>query len=64
MTRIESIGAHLRLISNRGKAKDISESREYFFEEPDFNEMFNRERKRSKRSMKPLILMCFDTQFF
>ena len=60
MTRIESIGAHLRLISNRGKAKDISESREYFFEEPDFNEMFNRERKRSKRSMKPLILMCFD----
>jgi hypothetical protein len=60
MKRIESISAHLRLVSNRGKAKDVSEGNEYFFDEPDFNEMLNLERKRSKRSMKPLILMCFD----
>jgi len=60
MERIESISAYLRLVSNRGKAKDVSEGNEYFFAEPDFREMLNRERKRSKRSMKPLILMCLD----
>jgi hypothetical protein len=60
MTPIESIGAYLRLASNRGKAKDVSEGNEYFFDEPVFKEMLIREMKRSQRSMKPLILMCFD----
>jgi hypothetical protein len=58
--RIESKSAHLILASNREKVKDVPEGNEYFFDEPDFNEMFNLERKRSKRSMKPLILMCLD----
>ena len=60
MTPIESIGAYLRLASNRGKTKDVSEGNEYFFDEPVFKEMLIREMKRSQRSMKPLILMCFD----
>lgn len=60
MMLIESISTHLRLVSNRAKAKDASEGNEYFFDEPVFKEMFIREMKRSKRSMKPLILMCFD----
>ena len=60
MMLIGSINAHLRLVSNRGKARDVSKGNEYFFDEPDFNEMLNRERKRSKRSKKPLILMCLD----
>ena len=58
--QIGSIGAYLRLASNRGKAKDVSEGNEYFFDEPVFKEMLNREMKRSQRSMKPLMLMCFD----
>jgi hypothetical protein len=60
MKRIESINSHLRLVSNHEKAKDVSEGNEYFFDEPGFNEMFNLERKRSTRSMKPLMLMCLD----
>jgi len=60
MMQIGSIGAYLRLASNRGKAKDVSEGNEYFFDEPVFKEMLNREIKRSQRSMKPLMLMCFD----
>ena len=60
MTPIESIGAYLRLASHRGKAKGISAGNEYFFDEPVFKEMLNHEMKRSQRSMKPLMLMCFD----
>ena len=60
MMQIGSIGAYLRLASNRGKTKDVSEGNEYFFDEPVFKEMLNREMKRSQRSMKPLMLMCFD----
>jgi len=60
MMQIGSIGAYLRLASNRGKAKDVSEGNEYFFDEPVFKEMLNREMKRSQRSMKPLMLMCID----
>jgi hypothetical protein len=60
MKLIESINSHLRLVSNHDKAKHVSEGNEYFFDEPDFNETFNRERKRSRRSKKTLILMCLD----
>ena len=58
--QIESKGTYLRLASSRGKAMDVSEGNEYFFDEPVFKEMLNREMKRSQRSMKPLMLMCFD----
>jgi hypothetical protein len=60
MKRIESISPYFRLISNRREATGISEGNEYYFDEPDFIKILNRERKRSQRSMKPLMLMCFD----
>jgi hypothetical protein len=60
MKQTENTGVSLRLASSRGKAKDKSESSAYFFDEPDFIEMFNLEKKRSQRSMKPLILMRLD----
>jgi hypothetical protein len=53
-------GAKLRLVSDRGKVKGVSEGNEYFFDEPDFREMLNLERKRSRRSKKSLLLMCLD----
>ena len=56
----KSKDVRLRLVSRSGKAQDTSAGSEYFFDEPDFNEMLNLERKRSQRSMKPLILMCLD----
>jgi hypothetical protein len=58
MVRIESKSDNLRLVSSRGT--DAPEGSEYFFDEAVFNEMLNRERKRSQRSMKPLILMLLD----
>jgi len=60
MERIEGKSVNLRLVSNRGKAKGATKGNEYFFDEPDFKEMLNLERKRSQRSRKPLILMCLD----
>jgi hypothetical protein len=51
---------HLRLVSDRRSASGVFGVDEYFFDEPDFNEIFNREKKRSLRSMKPLMLMCLD----
>ena len=50
----------MRLVSDRGKVKGVSEGNEYFFDEPDFREMLNLERKRSQRSKKSLLLMCLD----
>ena len=60
MKRVESKDVNLRLVSSSGKAQDTSGGSEYFFDERDFNEMLNLERKRSQRSMKSLILMCLD----
>lgn len=60
MRRVERKGVNLRLDTSSGNAKDTSEGSEYFFDEPDFNEMLNLERKRSQRSMKLLILMRLD----
>jgi hypothetical protein len=60
MMQIKSIGTYLRLASNRGTAKAVSEGNECFFDEPDFEEMLKREMKRSQRSKKLLILMCLD----
>ncbi len=56
----ERKAVNIRLVSNRGNAKGISHSNNYFFNESDFKEMLNLERKRSQRSRKPLILMCLD----
>jgi hypothetical protein len=57
---IEGKSVNLRLVSNRGKARGVTEGNEYFFDEPDFKEILNLERKRSQRSKKPLLLMCLD----
>jgi len=50
----------LRLVFDRGKVNGVSEGNEYFFNEPDFIEMLNLERKRSQRSKKSQLLMCLD----
>ena len=51
---------YLRLVSNRGRAKIASSGSEDFYEEPYFKEMLNLEKKRSQRSMRPLMLMRID----
>jgi hypothetical protein len=60
MKQIEGKSVKLRLVSNRRKAKGVSEGNQYFFDESDFNAMLNLEKKRTQRSRKPLILMCLD----
>jgi hypothetical protein len=60
MKQIESKDANLWLAYSSGKAKNTTESREYFFDEGDFKEMLNLERKLSQRSMRPLILLRLD----
>ena len=50
----------MRLVFDRGKVNGVSEGNEYFFNEPDFKEMLNLERKRSQRSKKSQLLMCLD----
>ena len=52
--------SHLRLVSNRSRATAAHGFSDHFFDETDFNEILERERKRSQRSLKPLILMCLD----
>lgn len=60
MNLLDKKGAHLRLVSNREMAKDVFGESEVFYDESDFNEMLNLEKKRSQRSMRPLMLMRFD----
>jgi hypothetical protein len=60
MNLLENKGVDLRLVSNRGKAKDVFGESEDFYEESHFNEMLNLEKKRSQRSMRPLMLMRLD----
>ncbi len=50
----------MRLISNRGKTRSVSENNKYFFDVHDFREILALERRRSQRSRKPLMLMCLD----
>jgi hypothetical protein len=50
----------MRLVSDRGKVQGLAVCNRHFFNEPDFKEVLNLERKRSQRSRKPLILMCLD----
>jgi hypothetical protein len=60
MNLLENKGVYLRLVSNRGQAKDVFGGREDFYEESHFNEMLILEKKRSQRSMRPLMLMRLD----
>lgn len=57
MNLLENKGVYLQLVSNRGKAKNVFRGNEDFYEESHFNEMLNLEKKRSQRSMRPLMLM-------
>jgi hypothetical protein len=60
MNRMKDGGAYLRLASNRGKSKNASCGGGDFYEESHFNELLNLEKKRSRRSMRPLMLMQLD----
>jgi hypothetical protein len=60
MTRTESRADHVRLVPNREMTKGVSGGSAYFFDEADFNEMLSLERKRSQRSLRPLMLMRLD----
>jgi hypothetical protein len=60
MTLHESKAAVLRLVSNRNGAKIISEGNDSFYDEFHFNRMFDLERKRTKLSRRPFILMLIN----
>ena len=60
MSLLENKGAYLRLVANRGTEKKVFRGSEDFYEESHFNEMLNLEKKRSQRSMRPLMLMRLD----
>jgi hypothetical protein len=60
MNLIENRDVYLRLVSNRGNGKNVFRGSEDFYEESHFNEMLNLEKKRSQRSMRPLMLMRID----
>ena len=60
MNLLEDNDGYLRLVSKRGTAKNVLLGKEDFYEEPQFNEMLKLEKKRSQRSMRPLMLMRFD----
>jgi len=60
MNLIGSKDDSIRLVSNRGNVKNIFRGSEDFYGESHFNEMLNLEKKRSRRSMRPLMLMRLD----
>jgi hypothetical protein len=60
MNLLENKGAYLRLVSNRGKAMNVFRGSQDFYEESHFNEMLTLEKKRSRRSRRPLMLMRLD----
>jgi hypothetical protein len=53
-------GAYLRLVSDRGRAKNVSGGVGDFYEESHFNEMVDLEKKRSQRSGRPLMMIRLD----
>jgi hypothetical protein len=55
-----SSGIRLRTAFFRGKARNHPGDEASFFNERDFIDTLTLERKRSRRSMKPPILMCMD----
>jgi hypothetical protein len=60
MTLHESKAAIVRLVSNRNGAKIISEGSGSFYDEFHFNRMFDLEKKRTKLSRRPFILMLIN----
>ena len=60
MKHRESKDVNRRLTYKSGTTKGITDNSEYFVDELEFTEMLNFERKRSRRSMKPLMLMRLD----
>jgi hypothetical protein len=60
MTLHESKAAVLRLVSNRNGAKIISEGSGSFYNEFHFNRMFDLEKKRTKISRRPFILILIN----
>jgi hypothetical protein len=60
MNLVESKDDSIRLVSNRGNVNNIFRGSEDFYGESHFNEMLNLEKKRSQRSMRPLMLMRLD----
>jgi len=60
MNLLENRDVCLRLVSNRGTAKNVFQGKDDFYEESQFNEMLTLEKKRSQRSMRPLMLMRLD----
>lgn len=60
MDLMESKAAILRLISSRNGSITTFEGIEGFCDEDHFNEMFDLERKRTRRSQKPFILILIN----
>ncbi len=60
MMNMENKGVYLRLASDRGRSTKVGRGGEDFYGESHFNEMLNLEKKRSQRSMRPLMLMRLD----
>jgi hypothetical protein len=60
MNLIEFRDDSIRLVSNRGNVKNIFRAVGDFYGESHFNEMLTLEKKRSQRSMRPLMLMQID----
>ena len=60
MTLNENKAAILRLVSNRNGAKIIFEGSDSFYDEFHFNRMFDLERKRTKLSRRPFILILIN----
>lgn len=58
--RTEGKADHLRLVPTREMTKGASGGSAYFLDEADFNEILSLERKRSRRSLRPLMLMRLD----
>jgi hypothetical protein len=60
MNLIESRDDSLRPASHRGNVKNVFRGSQNFYDESVFNEMLDLEKKRSRRSRRPLILMRID----
>ncbi len=60
MNLLKNKNVCIRLVSNRGTATNVFRGSGDFYEESQFNEMLNLEKKRSRRSMRPLMLMRLD----
>ncbi len=60
MKQVEDKITYLRLVSDNREITTSPEGEGYFFDEYEFNKLLNREKKRSQRAKKPLLLMNLD----